>query len=283
MESPSHTSEQSVDAAETSLGGSATVSDLLALTSVPAVLWAAYALPDETKRNAALSHTDPTLVDAFVSHYVHLVPGHLLSNLGLYLLVAPLSYLLCAVAGRKREFRVAFVSYLLVFPFVISGLNVLIARPTVGLGFSGLGLAFVGLLPWALFAYLQNRMPETFQTERAPALFFLGAVVIGIIVIPPTLLTMTGVVMASIGLVAYVGVLVFRRSSRLPSRFSRALATPGYLEIAALSLVVFVGVAVLTFSVPAVSDGVVVNHYTHFVGYSLGFIVPYTLFDALGW
>ncbi|WP_267641410.1 hypothetical protein [Haloarchaeobius amylolyticus] len=277
-----HTAERDVEGADPTLGGTAHVSDLLALMAVPAALWTAFALPAETRRDLALSHADPELAQTFLSHYVHLSAGHFLSNLGLYLLVAPLSYLLCAVAGRHREFRVAFVTYLLVFPFVLSGLNVLLARPTVGLGFSGIGMAFVGLLPWALFAYLQDRMPETFQTERAPALFFVGAVVIGTIVIPPNPLTMAGVAISSLGLVAYVGALVFRRSPRLPAQVRRAVATPGYLEIAAVSIVVFVGVAVLVFSMPAIQGGAVVNHYTHVVGYCLGFVVPYTVFDALG-
>ncbi|WP_435360000.1 hypothetical protein [Haloarchaeobius sp. DFWS5] len=263
------------------LGGHAPVSDLLALASVPAVLWVVYALPPEMRLGLALDHANPSLVGMFASHYVHLSGWHLASNLGLYLMVGPLSYLLCAIAGRKRAFRLSLFTYLLVFPWVLSGLNVALARPTVGVGFSGIGMAFVGLLPWALFAYLHDRLPATFSTQRAPVLFFLGAVVIGSIVMPPTPLTMAGVAVATLGLVAYVGALVFGRSPELPGRLSNAIETPGYVEIAGISLVVFVGVAVMTFSAPPVQEGTVVNQYSHFLGYCLGFIVPYTMFDAL--
>lgn len=132
--------------------------DLVALAAVPAVLLAVFALPEPTRRSLAFAYHDPTALTALSAHYVHFDPNHLLANLAGYGLLAGVGYLLAAASRRRRFFFVAFSTVCVAFPVVLSALNLAVPRRAVGFGFSGVNMAFAGLLPLFLAAFVHTRL-----------------------------------------------------------------------------------------------------------------------------
>ena len=154
--------------------------DIVAVALVPVVLVAIFLLPEGTRREFALLYTEPTLRTLYTAHFVHLAFPHLVANLLVYLLVVPFSLFVSVWSGRRRRFYVVALVVLVIFPVVLSGLNVLFPRPRLGMGFSGLNLAFVGYLPHVLADRFEAERPE--WTELRAALlalaFFVGTAIV---------------------------------------------------------------------------------------------------------
>jgi hypothetical protein len=246
--------------------------DLLALLVVPAVLVAGALLPAETRLELAFSYTDPTLPTAFKSAFVHVGPDHLLFNLATYAFVVPTVYLLSVLAGDRDRFYVAFVSFLVVFPVVLSFLNLAVPRDGVSLGFSGVNMAFVGYLPVALAGYLRRHFGVTDEYDAASGLFFAGLVLVAVLVVRMPLTE-------AVAAVAAVAALVHLRSAAggLP-RSLPALGPAGYAELGAVAVLLLAGGLVGGFPPDLTAGGAVVNVYVHFLGYALGFVATYVTF-----
>lgn len=254
--------------------------DLVALAVVPAVLVGVFALPHERRVGLALSYADPSVLSLYTANFAHFSLGHLTSNLVGYLLVAPTAYVLCALADYRRTFWGVFAVFVFAFPVALSALNAELFRNTAhtALGFSGVLAAFFGFLPVALLWYLRRRFTGGLVIHHAPLLYFTGIGTIAVIAAPagrPTTLVFAG---------AFVGVaLVGRRLAADLSRlsvagFRDALTPAGYVEVAALALVLFLGFPFAAFPAVSASNGEVTNLYVHLVGYSMGFLVPYVTF-----
>ncbi|QKY19148.1 hypothetical protein B4589_001680 [Halolamina sp. CBA1230] len=251
--------------------------DCLVLAVVPAFAVVAFALPVARRESLAFAYRDPSLVTAYTAQFVHFDIAHLAANVLGYVLVAGFGYALAALAGYRRLFGVAAVTYLLAFPPALSWLNLAIPRNAVGYGLSGLNMAFAGLLALVLVAYA-GRLDDRVRVRHAPGLFF--AVVALIALLAPRNGGVPGVGAAS-ALVA-VGYVVSAR--RWAAGRSRGGSVPlhrraGWFDALVLGVVTLFGYQFVGFASLAIHDGIV-NVYVHLLGFCLGFIVPYTALAA---
>lgn len=244
--------------------------DLGLLLAVPVALVVAWMAADPGQAGLAFYPEAPSLTAAFTAHYVHASPGHLARNLAVYGSAVAIGYPLAVLGGCRRRFVSMVVGVLLVVPFVLSGFHLLYWTGGI-VGFSGLVMALVGLLPPVLFEYLRSRVDGAIRVTDAPGMFLLG----GAAVIWQASGTNLGAerfaaVLAAVGLFALAPVTwrVWRERRRTdhPGRTRGAAAPP----IAAV-LVLFLAIAVAT---PGPMDGevahVVLRH--HLLGYGLGFV-----------
>jgi len=253
-----------------------------AIAFVPLLLVAVFALPEPLRRSYVFDYTDPTLVTAAVSPFVHIEVSHLLVNLVGYAIIVPLVYALSVLSGRRRGFWIVFVTFVLVFPPILSYLNLAVPRPTYGVGFSGVILAFVGYLPIAIADYVETHLGVGPREMVAPMTFFLGLALIAILSVQSVVPSNATVLLGTAGLVVatLLCALLFWIAALDEGRFRpRARATaglPGYFELATAAGILFVGIQFVAFpGDPRVAGGVV-NLYVHLLGYALGFISVYS-------
>ncbi|MDX1744313.1 MAG: hypothetical protein R3324_00105 [Halobacteriales archaeon] len=255
--------------------------DLIAVSVVPLALATVHLQPMEVKRSLVLAYMDPTVWTAFTSHFVHLDGVHLATNILTYAVIVTPLYLLCLVSGNRDRFWAVYLTVIFAFPFAISALNVALARPRIGLGFSSLNMAFLGFLPIALVWYLGDQFDPRIDPRVAPGFFFLGTGLIAVLAVPDSV---HGVVIASSSAVA--ALLFFYRGEGWGDRsvvasIKRAAARPGYFELAVVPIIVYVLVPFAAFPAEPIRNGSVLNLYAHQLGFCLGFIVPYTTFRIL--
>jgi hypothetical protein len=148
---------------------------VIAIASVPVVLLGMPILPTDTERSSMFDFQNPGLGAAFASHFVHFTAAHLASNVLGNLAVTPLAYLLAVQSGRRRGFRVAYVTFVVAFSLALSALNLVVTRPGVTGGSSGIVMAFLGFVAFVL----PEAVSRTVRTDveaglRSPWLFFLG-------------------------------------------------------------------------------------------------------------
>ena len=252
----------------------ASPADVGLLLAAPVVLIVAFSFPAPVRESLAFSHADPSIVTAFAAHYVHLDATHLRGNLAVYAMVVPPTYLLFLLSGRRREFAVIVPAILLAFPFVLSASSLVLVRRGVLLGFSGLAMAFVGVLPVAAFRYVGERVPRAIDVDDAPVLFFTGSALIALRSGPSTL----GPAIATLaGIVALAYAVRLGRALGRPGReeIGRALRRTGHVELWTASPVLFFLSIVVAFPADPVAGGAIVDLYGHFLGYGLGFIATY--------
>lgn len=255
--------------------------DVLVLAVVPGVLASLLLVPAGVRRDLALSYVEPTLLSAFASHFVHLHAGHLATNLAVYAMVVPITLLLCALAGRRREFYVAFATFLLGFPLLLSALNVALARPRLGYGFSGVNAAFFGLLPIALCWYAERQLGARTGPHDAPTLFFACTTVVAVVAVPPSVGSLS---IAALGMVA-TGVYAREAAPGLAASRRGLEATwrsrPGYVGLCFVGVGTFALFPALAFPTYPAGGGQVVNVYAHLLGFALGFIASYVTFALI--
>lgn len=249
--------------------------DIILIAAVPIFLFVVSRLPIVIRQTLAFDPDAPTVLSAFMAHFVHFDAAHLSGNLWLYLLVVPMVYLLFALAGCRREFLVVAIPIVFVSPFLLSGLNLLLPRSGVIIvGFSGLGMAFVGMLPVALFRFLQERVPRTVGLKNALSLFFFGAALIAFRMAP----TGIGLVIAIVsGFIALL--FTWRLLSTIGpikhGEFGRTLRHTGYVELAVMAPIVFIAATMMAFPADPFQYGGVIDLSTHLLGYVLGFTLAF--------
>ena len=254
------------------------VGDLLLVAAVPLALVAVYALPETTRRALVFAYEEPTLLTAYVSHFVHLGPEHLLVNLASYLLLVPTAYALAALGGRRTRFQVGFVAVLVAVPFALSWLNLLFVRPRVGFGFSGVAMGCLGLLALELFNYARTVASLPLSWGDAAGLFFVELALVSLAVVPrtPPTLAVAGV---SAAIAAVYGWQLLRTIDRITDRADGArvsrLREPGFTELGAVGVVLVVAFPFVAFPPAASGDGAVLNLYTHLLGFCLAFVAGY--------
>ncbi|WP_255150639.1 hypothetical protein [Halorarius halobius] len=247
--------------------------DVALLAVVPLVLAVLATLPRAGRVALAFSPADPTLVTAFVSHYVHLTTGHLLSNLAAYLLFAPLVYLLCLLSGDRWLFLTGFATFLVAFPFALSGLELVVGGGSVLLGFSGINAALVGLLAFTLTRYVGARFAGRVDPAYAPPAFFLAAALIAAVAVPGTVQSVGLAAAALLAAMLFVGGI--GRPSDVVPRLRAAAAQPGYFELAGVAVGLFVAYPFVAFPRDPGAAGTMVNLHAHLLGFALGFIVAH--------
>jgi hypothetical protein len=250
--------------------------DLALLAVVPVVLAGVFQFPGATRTGLAFDVSAPTVLTAYSSHYVHLSLSHLLGNLLVYLVVAPLTYLLLAISGRQQLFRWSSFTFLVAFPFTLSLLQLVFPRARLLLGFSGLNAAFFGLLCFAVVAHAGTTLSGDIGERDAPVLLFSTVAVIALVSLPSRAWsTEIAAVSAAFGLL-YLAAPVYR--SGLPSReaIDEAIANPGYFELTGGGLGVVFAYPFVGFQDAVIPGGGVVDVYAHLLGFCLAFIVVYS-------
>jgi membrane associated rhomboid family serine protease len=114
--------------------------------------------------------------------YVHANRGHLLSNLGGYVSLSLVTYLICLQADRRRWFRRTFPLFLVVLPVAVNLTSYVVLEsrfPTaspISRGFSGVVAGFGGFLLAAVAVHLRtNYSRETvFFVSQFAILLLLG-------------------------------------------------------------------------------------------------------------
>lgn len=120
---------------------------------VPIVLIFVFMLPSTITDQFFWNPQNPTLISAFMSHYSHANLEHLLGNVMIYLLIV---FLIFNIEASKNTFRKMSTMIFLAFPFLLSYTAMLLS-PMGGLGFSGLGAAFLGYLPYSAYNYIKKK------------------------------------------------------------------------------------------------------------------------------
>lgn len=244
------------------------------LLLAPAVLVAVHTLPTPTRAGLVFDRAAPSLMTAFSAHFVHLEAAHLLGNLVVYALVVPVVYLLLLLGGRRSEFLAVLAVILSLFPLVLTALGTLVIGRGTLLGFSGLAMAFVGVLPVATFLFLDGWTTTDVGLDDAPILFFGGMALIAVRVVPVGL----GLVVAAVA-TAFALVYLLRIVRSVPRpwlpRVRGLLRRSGYLELGLGSPVVFAVAILAAFPADPVRSDAVVDLFGHLIGYSLGFLAIY--------
>ncbi|MFC7096466.1 hypothetical protein [Halobaculum marinum] len=256
------------------------VRDCLALAVVPAVLVAVFLLPESTRRGLAFVYQRPTLATAYTAHFVHLSLDHLLANVLGYVLLAGTGYVLAVLAGARRLFGAAAATNLLAFPVVLSALNLAIPRDAVGYGFSGVTMAFAGLLAVVGAAYAGRRLHPAVGVRHAPGAFFAVLALVSVIVLPSVPLAWALASVAALGALGYVGSAARAlRSPAAPSAW-RGVSDPGWSDILVVAAVVFFGYPFVGFPADVRSGGTLTNVYVHLLGFCLAFLVAYVCAES---
>lgn len=257
--------------------------DLLALSVVPALLLAGHLLPAGTRQALALDYTDPTLVTAYTSSFVHADWAHLLDNLGTYLVVVPAAYLLSLLSGRRRHFLLVFALVVGVAPFVVSLATLPFRSFGLALGFSGVAMALYGTVSVVFVGYVATRLTTAAHFDHAPLVFFTQIAVIALVVAQATTMGVV-VVAASLSFAAIYLVSLLRSLTETTGPvFTPAVRRAGYAEVGVFTLVT-VGTVLLTgFSVSRGGGG---DGFTallaHLTGFATGFLIAYVGLRAGG-
>lgn len=248
--------------------------DVLLLSAVPIALLAVYALPPSTRRSLALDYSDPTIVGAYTNHFVHLTQVHLAVNLIGYVVVVATGYLLATAAGRRRQYLTIWVVILLAFPFAISGFNLLFPRETLGFGFSGLVMAYLGYLPIAFSGFLGAHFDLPVGGDHSHWLFFETLGLIAVLALPGLWGIAVAVVAIAAG-IAFLVTTVREIQAAAVERSTEALLEAGTAELLVLVVILLVSFPFIAFPESTPQGGARVNVYSHVVGFCLGYLVPY--------
>lgn len=263
--------------------------DLFVLCAVPIAMCVVFILPESTRRSLAFAYDDPTLVTAFTAHYVHLSAGHLVGNVAGYGLLASVGYALAVLGGRRRFFVTALTTFLLAFPFVLSGLNLAVPRDALGFGFSGINMALTGLLPVLLWGYARDRFVPTVSPRALPAAFFPLVGWIAFLALPVSTrgVGLAGVATAISGVLiglVYANTVGIRLRQPIRARIRTVAGRAGYGDLFVIGVVLLVGYPVIGFPADLVGGGSVVNIYVHLLGFCLAFIAAFVVLvvDVIG-
>lgn len=249
--------------------------DLFFLAVVPVVLVGVSQLPVSVREQYVFDITDPTLMTAYTSHFIHLQNDHLLGNLSIYLLVAPITYCLCVLSGRDQLFRITLFTLLGVFPFVLSGLQLIFPREREIFGFSGINAALFGLLCLAVVLYLGHQFTRRAVQRYAPGLLLVTLGMIALISLPSRGWRIEiAAVSLALGVVYLVsGLYTYGFPSR--AELVRSLDQRGYMELAGAGFGLVFAYPFVGFGERVVAGEGVVDVYVHLLGYSLAFIVVF--------
>lgn len=262
-----------------SIRSSIRVRDCVALGTIPALLIGLYFLPDAVKLAYTFDYSNPRITTAFTAHFVHLRAEHLLTNVVGFVLLAGTGYLLAVLTEQRRLFGIAATTYLVAFPPIISALNLAVPRDAITYGFSGIVMAFAGLLPLLLSIYAHRRLGLPIGLRRAPGVFFATLSVIALTAMPRTRTTVGIAVIASVVALAYFvsGGEFWRNEPRLRRLLGHS---SGWMELFLVGAGLTFAYPIIGFPTPVTPGTVVPNLYTHLLGYCLAFMVPYIVLSS---
>lgn len=253
----------------------ATLREVGLFMAVPAIIVFIFLQAGPTRQALVFNPSRPTLLSAFSAHYLHLSWSHLVDNLAIYAGAVGLGYPLALLGGLRRRYLTLFVAVLVGFPFVLSGLHLMVIGTGGLVGFSGVALALVGLLPIVLFAYLRSRIEGAVSMNDSPSLFFFGMAAIA---------GRTGApiefIRPLVSLSVLVGILyLVPLALRLARDGRQTGAIPlrrGYVELSVAAVIVYFLFLALGFpSNPIATGDPPTNLVIHLLAYALGFLGGY--------
>lgn len=253
----------------------ATVRDIGLLLIVPTLLGLVFFLPASTREALVFGSVQPSVVTAFTAHYVHLTFPHLLGNLIVYAGAVGVGYPLALLGNARRLYISLVLAVLLAYPFVLSTIQLATLGSGRIVGFSGLALALVGLLPVVLFVYLQARIEGSVSVNDAPALFFFGTAAIAWrTAAPNAIVHPLAITSAAIG-VLYV-VPIGLRLARTGWETGPQSLRWGYVELPVAAVLFYFLALALGFPLgPLAADGPTTSLVLHLFGHALGFVGAY--------
>ena len=240
--------------------------------AVPIVLLVVAALPQTIQEAWTLHLGAPTLLDAYLTNFVHGGLLHLIHNLLSYVFLMAVLLPVAVFADWKRELYLTSLFFVIVVPFVVSYYSVWILQGTGGetiVGFSGVISAFLGLLPVLLFAFFQRAVSSNIRLHHALTLVALELAII--------LFSWSGVSisMVGLGILGTLGLGFVWWDTR--GEWGPLVSSPANLFLVFTTLLLFgyVSYGIL------VNTGPHVNVYGHFIGFVSGFMFPGILSLAL--
>ncbi|WP_238547498.1 hypothetical protein [Haloferax mediterranei] len=257
--------------------------DIALILTFPVILTLVHQLPLELRESLVFDYTDPTLLTAFTSSFVHLETGHLFTNVFLYFLVVPVLYILGVVSGSRRQFHVFVITVLVAFPPVLSYMNLAITRSSVTFGSSGIVMAFAGCLPLALADYFESEFGIGPVDTFAPMMFITSVGLISVLSVQSVIPENSTVLVGTAGLILVVLLTIllyvisaYKQENDVRSKLRSSAEATGYFELIIVTGFLFVTILLVAFPVDPTTEGGILNLYEHFVGYSLGFIASFT-------
>ncbi|MXR50744.1 hypothetical protein GRX03_03875 [Halovenus sp. WSH3] len=251
------------------------LADIAAIISIPLFLVGIFFLPPSIRESFVFETANPTVQAAYGSHFVHRQQFHLLGNLSVYLLVVPITYLLCLLGGRRQLFWITFTVLLTLFPIVLSVMQLLFPRHRSILGFSGINAGFFGFLCVAWVLYAGQRFIGSTSIRYAPAIPLLLTGVIALITLPDRAWRLE-IAAASIMLGSLYVLLWITNTENLSNNRIRAgLTRFGFAELAGAGFGLLVSYPFVGFRSVVTARSGVLDVYIHLLGYSLAFIVVF--------
>ena len=251
-------------------------SDIALIGTVPVLLVTIHLLPREALEQLAFDTTQPTVVTAFASHFVHMDAFHLFGNSTVYLCVVGITYILCILSNRRRFFRLSFFILVLAFPIVLSSMQLVFPRERLIFGFSGINAAFAGMACFVFTGYVRENITPRAKEQYAPTLFFLTTGLIALITLPTAAFRFE-VAVASFALgMGYVGIALYQQGLPTKADLRRATDRPGYFETAGGALGLIVGYPFVAFQDVIVLENGVLNVYIHLMGSALAFTLLFS-------
>ncbi|KXB07860.1 hypothetical protein AKJ58_01605 [candidate division MSBL1 archaeon SCGC-AAA385D11] len=250
--------------------------DILLIVSVPVVAILVFLLPDSTQEALVLNYKDPSPVTLFTKTFVHRGVDHLKNNLTAYIFFAVPSFLMSALTRQKRRFYLCFLLFVLVFPFILSSLNLHFIDAETGRGLSGVVSAFLGFMPVSVYLFLKEKMAEDLKISFSVSLVLFALGSIAFLFVGPLAQKLLWLV-----IIYSLAVFTLWSSTRevdfgkLIESLKGELARQNYLLFSTVSVLVFLLSVPLLFPVELVRGGGFVNVLAHYFGFALGFFVPY--------
>lgn len=258
-----------------------TVLDVGLIVSISVVLIVLFSLSLETKRTLAFSYTEPTLLTAFTSHYIHFSVVHLLVNVIGYSLIVSTVYLCAIAANRRTQFFVVFTVFLLFLPFVLSAFNLVFPRAGIGVGFSGVIMAFLGYLPIVLTTLLGTQLDLSMNGIHSSWLFFFGFAIIAVAAVPGLYGIGIAVVAVLSGILFLLPVIEKVHQEGIQSE-TVGLFEAGSAEFLMVALVTFLTYPIIAFPRDTTVIGGQINVYSHALGFCFGYLTTYVTVLAGG-
>lgn len=249
--------------------------DLTAIMAVALVLVGLFALEPTTQRSLVFETGQPTLRAAYFAHFVHRQQFHLLGNVLVYLVVVPVTYLLCILGGRRQLFRVTFVMLFSIFPLVLSLMQLLFPRQREVLGFSGINAGFFGLLCVAWALYTGRHFFDEPSPRYAPALLFAVAGAVALITLPARAWRLE-IAAASLALsLGYLAAWLASSGRPTPAAIHEGFDRFGYAELAGAGFGLIVSYPFIGFRAVVTVETGVLDVYIHLLGFALTFMIVY--------
>lgn len=251
--------------------------DLLLIYGVLIPLFWIQLRPESVRRTLVLNYADPSLIYVYTTHFVHINWTHFFGNVGGYVLIVSVAYLLSVLSNRRRHFRIVFLLVMTVVPLFLSAMALITRDHGIGMGFSGILMALFGYFFLVLVAFLAVRFSRTLHLDHAFRLLLIGMIFSVLVTTPfggdgtfPALgLALLGSALV-VSLLRSVSAVSFRS-------IRRNLRKTGYAELALVSLVLFVFVGFVGFSGGSVGDGSSIATDIHAFGFVLGFGLSYVV------